>query len=138
MFDKADRRGVTVMKGAKGTAAAVYKLRMRNRRKAAIKRLMAAAGSLCLVVFMAFSLNSFRSKAESDIAEDAVGYKYYTCVEIQKDDTLWDLASEYMDGHYDSKADYIAEVLEINSLEDPDDIISGQSIILPYYSEEYK
>ncbi|MCR4588569.1 MAG: LysM peptidoglycan-binding domain-containing protein, partial [Lachnospiraceae bacterium] len=52
--------------------------------------------------------------------------------------SLWDIASEYADSHYDSVADYIEEVTFINHIEDPDQISAGTVLVVPYYSAEFK
>ena len=91
--------------------------------------------TLCLVILLAITFGSFLSKAK-DKEEAVVYYKYYTNIEIQPGDTLWDLADEYME-HYESKEAYIREVSQLNSIRDGK-IISGQSLIMPYYSIEYK
>ena len=81
---------------------------------------------------------SFLSEAEAKEPE-VTYYKYYANVEIQPGDTIWELADDYMDEqHYESREAYIREVQELNSLADTDSIVSGQYLILPYYSTEYK
>lgn len=78
---------------------------------------------------------SFGSKAQTD-TED-VSYKYYKSITVQTGDTIWDYARLYADKNfYDSYDNYIKEVMTINHLED-DNIIYGQNIILPYYSNEF-
>ena len=64
--------------------------------------------------------------------------QYYTNIEIQPGDTLWDLAEDYMGDQYESRAVYVAEVRQINGIADSDSIVSGQYLIMPYYSAEYK
>ena len=56
----------------------------------------------------------------------------------QPGDTLWDLAEDYMGDQYESRAVYVAEVRQINGIADSDSIVSGQYLIMPYYSAEYK
>lgn len=92
---------------------------------------------LCLALAMAILFGSFLSEAEAKEAGTTY-YKYYANVEIQQGDTVWELASEYMDENYASREDYIREVKELNSLANTDEIVSGQYLILPYYSTEYK
>ena len=70
--------------------------------------------------------------------EQGVTYKYYTSVQVESGDSLWKLAEGFKDGHYGSTRDYVDEVVRINHLRDEDSIQSGQYLILPYYSEEYK
>lgn len=70
--------------------------------------------------------------------EHAPVYKYYTNIEVQRGDTLWKIADSYMDPtHYMSRTDYINEVMSLNHMV-TDSLISGQKIIIPYYSEEVK
>lgn len=91
--------------------------------------------TLCLVIALAVIFGSFLSRAEEK-KSDVIYYKYYTSIEIQPGDTLWDLADDYME-HYETKASYIREVEQINALTDSK-IISGQTLLMPYYSTEYK
>jgi len=93
--------------------------------------------TICLVLTLAITFGSFLSKAR-DKEFYVTYYKYYTNIEIQPGDTLWSLAEDYMDDNYESREDYIAEVRQINSLNSDCDIISGQFLIMPYYSVEYK
>ena len=101
------------------------------------RNIMLLISSLCLALALAVIFGSFLSEAEAKEPEITY-YKYYTNVEIQPGDTIWDLASDYMDEHYESREDYIREVQELNSIASIDDIVSGQYLILPYYSTEYK
>lgn len=64
-------------------------------------------------------------------------YKYYKEVKVDLGETLSDIAKTYMTEDYESAADYIAEVREINSICD-DEIFYGQRLIVPYYSPEWK
>ena len=92
--------------------------------------------TFCLTVTQAVFLGSFLSRAKAKEPKTAY-YKYYTSVEIQPGDTLWTLADCYLE-NYESKELYINEVIELNSLAGNGRIISGQNLILPYYSQEYK
>ncbi len=92
--------------------------------------------TVCLAVTLAVIFGSFLSRAKAREPETAY-YKYYTSVEIQPGDTLWTLADCYLE-NYESKELYIDEVIRLNSLADNGKIISGQNLILPYYSQEYK
>ncbi len=79
---------------------------------------------------------SFGAKAQTDAGDD-VSYKYYKSITVQAGDTIWDYAGLYADkDFYDSYENYIKEVMNINHLKD-DNIICGQNIILPYYSNEF-
>lgn len=66
------------------------------------------------------------------------GFKYYTSVTVAAGETLWELADSYVDyDYYKSKNSYIAEVQQINHLDEQGSIAAGQVLILPYYSSEY-
>ena len=93
--------------------------------------------TLCLISALAITFGSFLSKAKSKEPE-VTYYKYYTNIEIQPGDTLWSLAENYMCENYEARDAYIKEVKEINSLNEDCEIISGQYLIMPYYSTEYK
>jgi nucleoid-associated protein YgaU len=60
--------------------------------------------------------------------------KFFTTYVVEKDDTLWDIANNYMTDEYDSIYEYINEVMESNHLENTN-IKYGQMLILPYYAD---
>lgn len=65
-------------------------------------------------------------------------FKYYTCITVQYGETLWSIADRYIDyDYYRDKEDYIAEVESINHLEKEELLLSGQRLVVPYYSAEY-
>lgn len=89
-----------------------------------------------LVLVIMFLFNSLRTEATEQIPETT--YKYFTYHQIEKGDTLHDLAKEYISYEfYDNLQEYIEEVREINHLKD-DVIISGQMLVIPYFSTEHK
>lgn len=93
--------------------------------------------TICLILGMAVSYHSIVSYAESDM--ENVSFKYYTRVDVKYGDSLWSIARQYGDKmHYSSMLDYVQEVVSINQLKDNDMIREGQSLIIPYYSDEYK
>ena len=100
------------------------------------RKLVVVSGlTLCLIILLVITFGSFLSKAQ-DNEDEVIYYKYYTSIEIQPGDTLWDLADEYLE-NYESKEVYIKEVSQLNSIKNGK-IISGQNLIMPYYSTEYK
>lgn len=64
-------------------------------------------------------------------------YKYYTSIQIENGDTLWDIAKEYIDTTDCSIQEYIAEVKRMNGLT-TDKITAGCNLIVFYYSDVYK
>ena len=88
--------------------------------------------TLIVVFRIGFGFGTLMTRAEEP--EKAPAYKYYSNIEIKSGDTLWDIADTYMDGeYYKTRSDYISEVMEINGLSS-DTLISGESLIVPYYS----
>lgn len=107
-------------------------LRLRRERR---RRCMTALGivlaTLCVVCFCSMSYGALKTKASS-------GFKYYTSVTVAAGETLWELADSYVDyDYYKNKSSYIAEVQQINHLDEQGSITAGQVLILPYYSAEY-
>ncbi|KAB1439649.1 cell division suppressor protein YneA [Candidatus Galacturonibacter soehngenii] len=92
--------------------------------------------TLCFVIAIAVTYGSFISLAKSNQSEDQV-IKYYTSIQIQSGDTLWEVASAYITAEYESISDYIKEVKHLNSLDD-DKIHEGQYLTVPYYSTTLK
>ncbi len=58
--------------------------------------------------------------------------KLYKTIEICPGDSLWAIAEEYRDEHYDSLEDYIQDLKEINHLE-TDCIEEGNYLTVAYY-----
>lgn len=88
------------------------------------------AALLLTVIFLSFSTQA------NDRAHRPT-YKYFRSIEISSGDTLWSIAKEYSNtAHYRNAKEYIDEVKKINSLTS-DRIITGQHIIVPYYSTEF-
>lgn len=79
---------------------------------------------------------SFSSKA-SDTSNETC-YKYYTSILLQDGDSLWSLAEKNRDEHFPSKKAYIDEIKKVNNLSDDDILISGQYLIVPYYSSKFQ
>ncbi|MDO4261347.1 MAG: LysM peptidoglycan-binding domain-containing protein [Eubacteriales bacterium] len=115
----------------------------KTRRERALRRqkerrrfLFLFAVTLVLMFTVGVGFGTLLTRAEEPVQSGS--YKYYSSIELESGDTLWDLAGEYMDeDHYISRADYINEVMTINHMSD-DRLVSGQKLIVPYYSEELR
>jgi len=106
------------------------KLRRERRHKMFVSAITLVA-TLCVILVCALSHSSFKSNASSD-------FKYFTNITVATEETLWDIAEEYIDyEHYDDKDSYISEVKHINHLDD-NCIFAGQILIIPYYAKEFK
>ncbi|RKM62512.1 hypothetical protein D6855_03605 [Butyrivibrio sp. CB08] len=94
--------------------------------------------TVALLIFIGFLFAStIKSEAQSDTFVPE--FKYYKTVTVHSDDTMWNLTqADYSSEHYDDMQDYIAEICSINSISDPDRLNAGESLVVPYYSTEFK
>lgn len=107
------------------------KLRRARRHKMFVSSITVVA-TICMILLCVLTHSSFKANASN-------GFKYYTSITVEAEETLWDIAEEYIDyEHYEDKGSYIAEVKSINHLDDNCAIFAGQMLIIPYYADEYK
>lgn len=93
---------------------------------------------MTVVLTVGFSVMFFSFKAKAQSSETSHSYKYYKSITVGGGDTIWDFAQLYADtDFYESYECYIKEVMDINHLKD-EQIVYGQHIIIPYYSNEFK
>jgi hypothetical protein len=86
------------------------------------------------VLMLAAGVFFFKSdKKDNSVSASTYNVKYYTCIDIQDNDTLWNIADEYMTEEYKDRNSYINEVKFINDLTD-DKLYSGATLIIPYYA----
>ena len=97
---------------------------------------IASSFVLLLAFIMFFSIFTFSGKVNAQ--DDQILHKYYTSVSIAPGDTLWTIAEEYSEWGYNSRREYINEVMEINNLTNANNIKCGTVIYVPYYSYEVK
>ena len=107
----------------------------RKRLHALQKRVITVIITMVIVLSGVISFSVFNAKAKASQNEVTL-YKYYKNVEIQCDDTLWDLTKENYDKDKQSIKEYMNEVKSINHLTD-DSIVAGNYIVLPYYSNTF-
>ena len=98
------------------------------KRKKRICRLSIIAATM-VILFTGFVL--FKNVAKASADEQHLK-KYYKSEMVHSGDTLWSIASENKLG-YDNTKEFIEEVVFINHLQNPDDIQSGEYLIIPYY-----
>lgn len=92
--------------------------------------------SVVCILSLSFGCFSFFSKAQNQ--EEEILYKYYTNIEVQYGETIWDIASEYCTGKYADEEQFVKDVMQINSINNVDYITPGSYLIIPYYSTEFK
>lgn len=88
-------------------------------------------GIVSLIAVLSSTINAFANSNEMSYS------KYYTSIQIQENDTLWDLADEYIGSYSVAKEEYIDEVCKLNNLTDGN-IHTGEYIVMPYYSQDAK
>ena len=117
-----------------------------------MKRAAGLAVSLCMFLTAALGLaacgisetqtqestaDARETESTAENASPDVVYKYYTSIRVGKGDSLWSIADRHADGYFESKQDFLQEVIQINHLLDSD-IRQGDYLIIPYYSSEFK
>ncbi|MDF1617964.1 LysM peptidoglycan-binding domain-containing protein [Petrocella sp. FN5] len=88
-----------------------------------IAGIIIAAVLLLYLVQVSFESNSVQG---SMYVED----KAYIVIQIEKDDSLWSIASTYMNRDYYDHESYIKEVINMNHLKDTT-IQAGEQILIP-------
>lgn len=103
-----------------------------------MRRKMILLFFLTLIMMFGIGVGFGTLLTRAEEPQKAPSYKYYANIEIQSGDTLWEIADSYMDSsHYMNRKEYINEVMSINNMV-TDHLVSGQKIIVPYYSAEQK
>lgn len=95
-----------------------------------------AATACVLGIAIAFGTGLFVKNVNAQ--DNDILHKYYTSIIVEPGDSLWSIAEEHYVLGYDEPSDYIKEVMHINHLKDENEIISGSTLVIPYYSEEIK
>lgn len=102
----------------------VSKRRLRNRiRNLCATVIIALAGS---IIFGAFLVSAHENTSVS---------VYYKSIEIQPGDTLWNIAEDTMTSEYDSTAEYVEVLKDMNNLSS-DQIHAGSHLMIAYEASE--
>ena len=109
----------------------------KNRRMQRARRRMMVFGAVVLLTGLLVSALSAIQVHGGTSEEEPRRYKYFTSVFVERDDTLWDLATEYRTEEYADVREYVDEVMHINHLTD-EQLQYGDWITVPYYSSELK
>lgn len=99
-----------------------------------------AMGVLALILITGLAIAAYGTSVKAgDSQGHAVGVsdepgqcRCYKSIIIEPGDTLWGIASEFKDAHYDSTQEYIDELMEINGLSS-DKIHAGRFLTVSYY-----
>jgi hypothetical protein len=72
--------------------------------------------------------------AHAEVQPKATLVPYYTSIQIQHDDTLWDLAHTYAEGSGFTVRQYVDELKRMNHLKS-EKIHAGEFLTVVYYAE---
>ena len=98
------------------------------------KNKFVATFTACIICIFCFVSFSFLIHCGAKAEDRELLHKYYTVVTIESGDSLWDYASEYGELGYKNRTEYIKEIQSINHLQNIHKLVSGETIVLPYYS----
>lgn len=93
------------------------------------KFLIGAAVLLLILGVVSIKADDVSDKVDASTYNE----KFFKCIDVEADDTLWSIAETYISEEYPSIDDYISEVKSINNLTG-DKIYSGATLIVPYYA----
>ena len=106
--------------------------RRRHKKQLYLRRMISGLFVSLLILGFSVFYNARYVDAHSNVTSDEELTKYYKTIEVNSGDTLWDIADQYMDDHYDNIYIYINELKSINGL-DSDNIQDGQFLTIFYY-----
>ena len=117
--------------------AAVYAKRAgsRQRRREVVRDeriVLVATLILAGILVIGFLISG---SVRTEAAPSEVRSKYYTSIQIEQGDTLWEIAGRYMTDEYKDVNAYIQEVCAMNHISG-DQIHAGQYLTVPYYATE--
>ena len=113
----------------------IYNNRMRRQRQLRRNILITV---FTIILSLTLSVGCFAVGSKAQNKDEVVLYKYYTNIEIQYGETLWDIAYNYFcEDKYTSYEHYISEVMQINGLYN-EKVSPGSYLMVPYYSPEFK
>lgn len=110
--------------------------RLEARKRAAFRRRVRLLTTVCTFALFFISIVS----ANAIIANAGDGFekeyeKMYTSIVVERGETVWDIANEYVTPGYNTVAEVIEEIRFINSLDEACTIRSGAVLMVPYYAE---
>lgn len=100
---------------------------VQRRRRTSISGFLTIAAAIVIISGLMLT-DGFSSQAQSG---PNVRDRYYKSITIEKGDTLWNIAEEYITDDYESVEEYISVLKDINNLHG-DKILSGDKLIVSY------
>ena len=91
-----------------------------------------------VILILTLSISCFAIGSKAQNKDEVTLYKYYTNIEVQYGETLYDIAETYFcEERYDNYKNYVSEVMYINGLYH-EEVSPGTYLVVPYYSAEFK
>lgn len=106
---------------------------MKKRRRSRLMITLSAGLLAVLLSCLSFGAFFVSAHEEADMGQ----FKYYKSIQIQPGDTLWEIAEDTMTSEYDSVAEYVDVLKDMNSLSS-DNIEAGQYLMIAYNDTEFK
>ena len=85
-----------------------------------------------IALFFFFTGRRGANEVEARNTDLSESKKYFTSIEIEEGDTLWEIADQYITSEYKDKDEYIEEVKEMNHITGSI-IQTGSTLLIPYY-----
>lgn len=85
---------------------------------------------MVIILILCLSVTFIIAAASSAQGELVSPDKSYMTIQVERSDTLWDIATRYMNDHYYDYDSYIEEICSINHLSN-DKIYAGETLIIP-------
>jgi cell division protein YceG involved in septum cleavage len=100
------------------------------------KRILAFAvlAAVSILVVLGGSIRAFASSQSTQMPL----HKYYTSIQVEKGDSLWSIADDYIADGVMTREDFIDEVCTLNHISRQDNLRSGEHLVVMYYSEAAK
>ena len=108
----------------------------RKKRLRIVRRQRIALGIAIALIAFLFAFLGFKMNLQAHSEEGR--YKYYSKITVHSGENLTSLSQKYISDEYKNADSYIKEVCAINNLDEDETIYAGESLIVPYYSDEYK
>lgn len=108
-------------------------------RRAQAVRFQKALIAVCIIILISLIIllgSSISAFATSKNPRQPL-YKYYTSIQVEPGDTLWDIADTYIEGQDINKTSYIEEICLLNHLQNGQ-IHAGEYLTVIYYSTDLK
>lgn len=115
-----------------GRQQRLQRIRIARRRKEVRRLRLFLAAGLILMVLSFSILSGFTHRG----AEEEK-YLYYTAVTVERDDTLYGIASRYVSTQNLSMNRYMQQIMDLNHMKSAT-VYYGQTLVVPYRSAELK